>query len=150
MTFQIDADPIPLARPRFSRGRAYLPQRSRNYREVLQAAVKSQLTESFRPFVGDLHCHLKFYRKFNPSSRRFGDIDNHVKAILDATQGLLFNDDSQVVAITAEKFQDKAHPRTEIFFEIKKSSSTLLNVNEPFESTLRSASTHSGSLNSSY
>lgn len=125
MTFQIDADPIPLARPRFSRGRAYLPQRSRNYREVLQAAVKSQLTESFRPFVGDLHCHLKFYRKFNPSSRRFGDIDNHVKAILDATQGLLFADDAAIVSITAEKFQDKARPRTEILFEIKKARQPL-------------------------
>lgn len=118
LRIEIPADPIPLSRPRFSRGRAYLPARSAKYRAVIQAAVKEQLSDSFLPFEGELHCRLKFYRKFNPSSRRFGDIDNHVKACLDATQGLLFVDDSQVVSITAEKFQDKLNPRT--VFEIKK------------------------------
>lgn len=121
---EIPADPIPLARPRFSGRRAYLPERSRKYRQVIQSAVQSQLTDFF-PFEGDLICQLKFYRKFRPSSRRFGDLDNHVKAVLDATQGILFADDSQIVSLSAEKFQDTKRPRTELLLECKKAHQPL-------------------------
>lgn len=44
------------------------------------------------------------------------DIDNYVKAILDALNGVAFKDDSQIIALNAKKlYSDK--PRTEI--EIK-------------------------------
>ena len=113
-------DPIPLARPRFSGRRAYLPERSRRYREILQADVRAQLPADFVPFEeDDLICRLKFYRKFRPSSRRFGDIDNLSKAALDAAQGIIFADDAKIISLSAEKFQDE-RPRTEILFETKK------------------------------
>ena len=41
------------------------------------------------------------------------DIDNYVKAILDALNGVAFKDDSQIIALNAKKlYSDK--PRTEI------------------------------------
>lgn len=119
MTFEILADPVPLARPRFSKnGRAYLPTRSRDYRQVIQNAIKAQLSSDFFPFEGEIVCRLKFYRKFKPSSRRFGDLDNHVKAVMDAAQGILFADDSQVVSTVADKIQSD-RPRTEFSIKIK-------------------------------
>lgn len=118
MRFTIDADPVPLARPRFANGRTYLPEKSRKYRKIIQDSVKAQLKPNFKPLEGEIICRLKFYRKFNPSSQRFGDLDNHVKAVLDATQNLLFKNDSQVISITAEKFQD-TEPHTVISFKTK-------------------------------
>lgn len=120
LTFEIDADPIPLARPKFCGRRAYLPARSREYRELVQVAVQSVMTRRrIPPLTGELRCRLSFYRRFKTTARNFGDIDNHVKAILDALNGLLFADDAQIVSLTAEKFTDRQRPRTVITFENK-------------------------------
>ena len=58
---------------------------------------------------------LKFYRKFSPTSRAYGDADNLAKAILDALNGLAYKDDSQIVRLTVEKYQDKVNQRVEVF-----------------------------------
>ncbi|MBQ7493715.1 MAG: RusA family crossover junction endodeoxyribonuclease [Selenomonadaceae bacterium] len=116
LCFEIHSDPIPLARPRFSRGRAYLSQRDRDYRALLQdAARRAGVTQ---PTADELICRLEFYRRFKPSARAFGDLDNHIKAVFDALQGLLFDDDKQIVSVTASKHTDKKNPRTVISFEV--------------------------------
>lgn len=119
MTFEVLADPIPLSRPRFSKGRAYLPERSRKYREAVQSVARQVLTSQDFSFKEEISCQLKFYRRFKPTSRRFGDLDNLVKAVLDSLQGLLFDDDAAVTKITAEKLQDIQSPRVEITLETK-------------------------------
>lgn len=123
MTFDLtlDFDPVPLARPRFANGRAYLPTRSRDYRRAVQKVVADFMaSKNFSPFEGEVSCQVKFFRRFRPSARSFGDLDNLLKALLDATQGLLFKDDAQIVSVTAEKFHDKFKPRTEFSFSTKK------------------------------
>ena len=75
---EIPFDPIPLARPKFSHGRAYLPPRSRDYRARVQDVVRQLMTRrKLSSLKGELICRLKFYRKFNPAAPNFGDIDNH-------------------------------------------------------------------------
>ncbi|MBO4780071.1 MAG: RusA family crossover junction endodeoxyribonuclease [Selenomonadaceae bacterium] len=116
--FEILTDPIPLARPRVTKGHAYLPKRSRDYRAVVQQAAKAAMG-ACEPLTGSLSCRLTFYRKFNPTVRNFGDLDNHVKAVLDAlTDGICYGDDAQIVDIHASKRQDKAKPRVEVFIGI--------------------------------
>ena len=118
LIFEIPFDPIPLSRPKFSHGRAYLPTRSRSYRVSVQEVVRQLMKRrKLEPFTGELICRLKFFRKFKPSARNFGDIDNHVKAIFDALQGLLFADDRQIVSVFAQKFKDGDRPRTHISFK---------------------------------
>lgn len=112
----IPVDPIPLARPRVVRGHAFLPERSRQYRAEVQSIIK-QMIGSLPPMTGAIRCRLNFYRKFNPTSRRYGDVDNHAKAVLDACNGLLLADDSAVVDLHAAKHQDKKFPRSELSFE---------------------------------
>jgi len=46
---------------------------------------------------------LKFRRKFETTSRRFGDCDNLAKSVLDAMTGTVFLDDSQIVRLAIEK-----------------------------------------------
>lgn len=116
--FTLPVDPIPLGRPRFSRGRTYLPKRSRDYREVLQAAAADFMHElGLEPLTGDLSCRFEFYRKFKAGCRNFGDLDNHVKATLDGLQGVAFADDAAVVELVAVKGTDRLNPRSVI--EIK-------------------------------
>lgn len=113
LKFEVLVDPVPLARPRFARGRVYLPQRSREYRKILQRAAKIAMC-GYEPMLGKLFCRLTFYRKFNPTTRNFGDADNHVKATLDALNGILYADDSQIVSGSYSKYTDKAEPRVVI------------------------------------
>ena len=110
ISFEVLADPIPLARSRFANGRAYLPERSRSYRKILQDAAKIVMS-NFEPLTGALYCRLVFYRKFEPTVRNYGDSDNLLKAVLDAFNGLIFGDDSQLIDISVVKCTDKAEPR---------------------------------------
>ena len=80
LTFEILADPIPLSRPKFSGHRAYLPARSREYRELVQVVVQSIMrSRHIAPLTGELNCRLSFYRRFKTTARNFGDIDNQCK-----------------------------------------------------------------------
>lgn len=116
LRFVVPVDPVPLQRPRVVKGHAFLPPRSRQYRDEVQTVIKQTLG-SLPPMTGAIRCQLIFYRKFLPTSRRFGDLDNHAKAVLDACNGLLLADDSCVVELRASKHQDKNLPRSEIAFE---------------------------------
>ena len=51
-------------------------------------------------------------RLYRPQKR--GDLDGHLKAIIDAMSGIAFVDDEQVERIDARRFDDKANPRAEV------------------------------------
>jgi crossover junction endodeoxyribonuclease RusA len=55
------------------------------------------------------------YRWFRSAKR--GDLDNRLKIIGDSLNGLAWDDDSQVVRITAERYDDKQRPRLEVVVE---------------------------------
>jgi crossover junction endodeoxyribonuclease RusA len=90
--FTVSGRPIPLARHRTSRGRAYLPKRSVVYRQTVQGCW----LEAGRPSLGAAAFALsaRFYGAHGGS-----DLDNLLKAILDALNGLAFEDDRQLVCI---------------------------------------------------
>jgi crossover junction endodeoxyribonuclease RusA len=86
----VPGKPVPLQRSRTRGGRHYLPARSRVYRETVQAAWLA----AGRPSLGDAPFALsaRFY-----GAR--GDLDNCLKAVLDALNGLAFRDDRQLTCI---------------------------------------------------
>ena len=49
---------------------------------------------------------MKMYRP-----QKSGDVDNFIKVTLDSIQGIAIENDTQVVRIVAERFDDKADPR---------------------------------------
>jgi crossover junction endodeoxyribonuclease RusA len=85
--------PVPLQRSRTSRGRHYLPKRSQAYRETVQAEwmAAGRPTLGSGPFVAS----MRFY-----GARGTADLDNLVKAILDALNELAFADDRQLVCLS--------------------------------------------------
>lgn len=111
--FNILADPIPQARPRFSGRHAYQPARSRAYREVVRQAAQSAM-DGREPITGAVDVTVKLFRRFKQTARNFGDLDNHAKSILDACNGICFADDAQVVRLLVEKYTDATDPRAEI------------------------------------
>lgn len=95
----ITGKPQPKGRPRFSRsGKAYTPTVTRQWegylRMCFQLAIKT-------PLEGDIWVDLVYFT----TSR--ADVDNLTKAFLDAGNKILFNDDSQVKKLSAEKIKSK-------------------------------------------
>lgn len=52
---------------------------------------------------------LRFFR-----AQRSGDLDNKLKVLFDALQGVTYANDSQIVEIHAFRFEDKKRPRVEV------------------------------------
>ena len=109
----VQAEPVPLARARFSGRHCYQPKRNREFREVVQQAARSAMGNR-PPLQGEVTATVKLYRRYRPTTRSYGDVDNHLKAIFDGLNGIAFEDDRQVVRCLVEKHTDAGNPRAEI------------------------------------
>ena len=58
----------------------------------------------------DLILEIKYY--FSTKHRR--DIDNYAKLVLDAMEGIVYEDDTQIQDLIQSKYYDKENPRIEI------------------------------------
>lgn len=135
-TVVIPGEPCAKGRPRFSKktGHAYTPQKTVSWegraQAVMMAAVKGG-----KPLEGPLAlkilavftCPKTDHRKREPRKRRWHtknkDLDNIIKAVADAGNGVLWLDDRQVCHVIANKWigaQGEA-PRVEF---------TVLQLNE--------------------
>ena len=123
MELVIYGEPIPQGRPRFTKtGHTYDPQRSRNYKQLVRFWVTQYLKKipGWKPYENPLCVDLTFYMgipsswskqkriqaiqgQIRPTSKRFGDLDNMVKSILDANNGLLWVDDAIITDLSARK-----------------------------------------------
>ena len=103
---KIEGDPRPAARPRFACGRAYQPKCNVDYRREIQSSARLAMRGK-APMTGAISAVVRIYRKSRPTARNFGDVDNHLKAILDGLNGVAFLDDSQIVRCVVEKNTDK-------------------------------------------
>lgn len=73
------------------------------------ARLKAMTEGAMRPLLGPIVLELVVYRP-----RRIGDLDNALKIVLDAMQGVLYVDDTQVVEIHARREDDASNPRVVI------------------------------------
>ena len=87
---------VPKARPRF-KSHAYTPTRTRDFEKKLKKYLKTQFL--IPPIKKEVYLSIIFY--FNKKST--ADIDNLAKAVMDAAQGVLFENDRQVHGLYVEK-----------------------------------------------
>jgi Holliday junction resolvase RusA-like endonuclease len=127
-TLIVPGEPVPLERARTGKGRHYLPDRSRVYREAVQWAWRGAGSPVFSPPVtlAAKFTHARPASHIQRDGRvrdRFtdalprGDIDNYLKAVLDALTGLAYEDDRQVALVVylAKRYGAPAErPCTEI------------------------------------
>lgn len=121
--FQVEGTPVPKGRPRFARrGKfvsTYSPKTTVDYESKVSDAAK-QAMGSQKPLEGPIVACIYITlpipasyskKRFNacllgeerPTKRTHGDIDNLCKAIFDGMNGVVFEDDSQVVSLHATK-----------------------------------------------
>lgn len=86
--------PIPKQRPRFGQGRVFTPAATRTYEDILGWRFRQAAKA---PLLGPIRVAINF----ETSSR--ADVDNLAKAVLDAGNGILYRDDSQVVSLVISK-----------------------------------------------
>ena len=129
MKIVIPIPPVSKGRPVFANGHAYTPSKTREYEQIVQLYARRQIK---RPLTGAVKLSIQFYLpipKSWPETKKQAamdgqivpttkpDVDNLLKAIMDALNGGIgYNDDKQVVEIIAEK-QYSDNPRTEIELE---------------------------------
>jgi len=86
--FSLHLRPVPKGRPRLGRGHAYTPAATRAYEEHIAWAYKEA--------GGPLHEGLLDVTMVFRAQRWPGDLDNLVKAVLDALNGIAWRDDRQI------------------------------------------------------
>ena len=129
-------EPVPQGRPKFARignhVHAYDPEKSKTYKQLVRFWVTQYLKQldSFKPYENALCVELTFYvgiptswsqkkriQAINGQIRpivRNGDLDNMIKAVLDANNGLLWVDDCIITDLTARKQYTAELARVEI------------------------------------
>jgi Holliday junction resolvase RusA-like endonuclease len=96
----IPGRPSGKGRPRFGKGVAYTPERTRQKeREIAQLAKISMMGQA--PFTGAVKVTVKAWMKGQRTARP--DADNIGKLALDALNGIVFTDDRQVVELIVQK-----------------------------------------------
>lgn len=96
------------------------PSSNRYWRKYNNRMVLSQEAQGYKnqvimlcagldPLQGEIEITIKWFRK-----RKQGDLDNRIKIVLDCLQWRLYENDSQIVALHAYRFEDKDNPRVEI------------------------------------
>lgn len=102
---QIKGNPTPKGRPRFTNGRVLTDEKSR----VAETDFKWQLKAARVPkFAGPVKVELHFHRK----DKIRCDLDNLIKLAWDAMNGLVYDDDSQVVELHAVLERGHEEPGT--------------------------------------
>ena len=130
MKLVFEIEPVEQARPRATRMgrgiRLYDPKKVSVYKKQLAMMCKFQYKQA--PLTGPLKVELNFFRHIQSSIskkerelRLSGshrpvvkpDTDNYIKSALDCLNGLLLEDDNQIVDLIAHKYYSD-NPRVEI------------------------------------
>lgn len=109
---------VPKGRPRFGKGRTFTPARTVSFEGQIKAIAKDEMArQGHKPTPDVCSAILTFERKMPKSWSRkrqdqmrgamiagHPDIDNQAKAILDALNGVTFEDDRQVGHLSVTRF----------------------------------------------
>ena len=97
--FTVDIRPEPKRRARHGKGRTYTDPRTVAYENAIGLAARTAM-KGANPITGDVELWCLFELR---SARHAGDVDNMVKAIADALNGVAYVDDRQVTREHAGK-----------------------------------------------
>lgn len=113
--FTADIDSVPFKRVMTNGRRRYNDPKYTAFKNHL-GLIATQAMEGREPMIGSVSVTVAVYKpKPRPTSRNYGDIDNHLKSVLDALNGIAYVDDSQVTEAHAELLNGDA--RIEITLE---------------------------------
>lgn len=100
--FTAEVEPVSFKRTLANGKRRFNDRRYSDFKDVLAHIAKIFVRA---PLKGNIKISVDFF-KLKPkkiTSRLWGDLDNHLKAVLDALNGIAYLDDCQVVQISGSK-----------------------------------------------
>lgn len=105
MLLKIKILPIPMERQRITKnGKCYTPNRSILFRKLFQNKIIKQLPDDWTPTPKNVSLDIEVLKDCKSvTSTNYGDVDNLAKAIMDAMNGIVYFDDSQVVSLSIDK-----------------------------------------------
>ena len=125
----IPGEPVAKGRPRVTRYGTYTPEKTKNYETLVKELYFVEHGQTL--LEGELSVDIKAYFRIPKSASKAKktkmakgvirptkrpDLDNLMKAVTDAINGVAYEDDSQIVSATVEKYYSE-EPRTEIKIE---------------------------------
>lgn len=134
MNYIINIEPKPQSRPRFTRyGKPYEKRDMKNWKDSIRYDLFARKPERIE--TGAIYVGMVFYiyppqyvskiKQKHPLTNqqlekifvdKKSDLDNYIKAILDASNGILYKDDGQIASLTGQKFYSY-QPRIELVIE---------------------------------
>lgn len=134
ISFQVEVIPVAKGRPRFAkRGKfvsTYTPEKTKTYETIITTSAK-QAMGATSPLEGPLRASIDFYMPIPASGSKAlkkamlegkekhikkPDLDNLIKAVTDAMNGIVYLDDSQIVRLVTRKVYSDL-PRVNITIE---------------------------------
>ena len=88
------------------KNRMVLSAEAREYKANVAAIC---MVNRVKPFAGEVCVTLAWYR-----GRKAGDLDKRIGIVLDALQGSFYANDSQIVSLSADRYEDKENPRLHV------------------------------------
>jgi len=117
----VPGEPVPKGRPRFGRGHAFTPATTRREEERVAMLAIHKLMYSALLGPTPTNCRRAtdaapraLTVTFYSGDHRRRDLDNLVKLVKDALNGVAWKDDSQVDQLHASRIHGDPNPRTEI------------------------------------
>lgn len=113
----IDGVPVAKGRPRLGRYGTYTPKKTQEYEEYVKmcwVAKYGGIQPSEQPLEVNIVFYMPIPKSYSKKQRaeilngrlkptKKPDIDNLIKSVLDALNGLVYADDSQIIKVTAVK-----------------------------------------------
>lgn len=107
---KLDCAPVAKGRPRMTKtGHTYTPQKTRDAEDMVKILIKDQYKGE--PYGKDAPLSLearfglqrpKTTKKEQPTGKP--DVDNYLKLVMDCGNGIIWEDDSQIVEVIATKY----------------------------------------------
>lgn len=124
LSFFVEGKPVAKARPRFNRnsGNVFTPKKTTDFEnKIIVAAAKKYFQAPMidTPLTVHVCCYIKVPKSWSKKDKQKAldgllkplsrpDIDNYLKGVLDALNGVIYKDDSQVVyASVLKRYSDK-------------------------------------------
>jgi Holliday junction resolvase RusA-like endonuclease len=119
-SFSVDGRPIPCPRPRVVKGHAYNPPNYDAWRTECALVARGAM-------LGDepVDCDVLLFLSVRLEDGRHGDLDNYIKAVNDAIEGVVFVNDKQVKRIAAKMSVNKDAPGVDVTVRTYKNCDVL-------------------------
>lgn len=91
---------------RYAGGKVYTSDEARSYKHVVAMLARA---DGVTQMTGPVVLSVAIYR-----ARKAGDLDNFLKILIDALQGVFYRNDAQITEIHATLHDDRHEPRAEV------------------------------------